>query len=325
MAKNQGKVAGAKSGIVAALPRACQDEAAAVEFFEAMRWGDSGVCCPHCGNMDVYQMKDRNGNRNARFLWRCKGCNKQFTVRVKSVYEDSPIPLRHWAYGFWAACASKKGVSSKQIQRMTGLSYKSALFMMHRIRFAMAPTADVRKLSGTIEADETYVGGKDKNRHMRDRHHKTGPWDKATVIAMVERGGEIRSHHIPTVNMSNVGEIVRANVKPPESRLMTDDTSVYGTVGPEFAGGHQMVNHRKGEYVRGDVTTNSIESAFSLLKRGLYGTFHSVSRKHLHRYLSEFDFRFNTRKMDDGGRTALAIKKATGKRLTYAKQIGKAA
>jgi transposase-like protein len=325
MAKRQGKVAQAKTGIVAQLPRACSDETAAVEFLEAQRWSETGPHCPHCGDTDVYKMKDRaTGERNKRFLWLCKGCRKQYTVRVGSVYEDSAIPLRHWCYGFWAASASKKGVSSKQIQRMTGLSYKSALFMMHRIRFAMTPDFAVApKLSGTIEADETYIGGLDKNRHMRDRHHKTGPWDKATVVAMVERGGNIRSMHVPDVNMHNVGAIIRANVRPSASTLMTDEPSLYRTVGPEFAGGHHMVSHRQKEYARGHVTTNSIESAFSLLKRGLYGTFHSVSRKHLHRYLAEFDFRYNARKIDDGERTAIAIRSASGKRLRYKEQIAR--
>lgn len=283
-----------------------------------------GACCPHCGDTDVYKMKDRKtAERNKRFLWLCNGCRKQYTVRVGTVFEDSRIPLRHWCYGFWAAAASKKGISSKQIQRMTGLSYKSALFMMHRIRFAMTPDLKTaRKLTGTIEADETYIGGQAKNRHASALKQRRGGWDKATVIAMVERGGNIRSWHVPDVNMHNVGAIIRANVNPSASTLMTDETSLYRTVGPEFAGGHHSVSHRKKEYVRGHVTTNSIESAFSLLKRGLYGTFHSVSRKHLHRYLGEFDFRYNARKIEDGERAAMAIRSANGKRLTYAEQIG---
>jgi transposase-like protein len=323
MAKGQGKVAQAKTGIVARLPRACSDETAAVEFLEAQRWADTGPHCPHCGDTDVYKMKDRaTGERNKRFLWLCKGCKKQYTVRVGSVYEDSGIPLRHWCYGFWAASASKKGVSSKQIQRMTGLSYKSALFMMHRIRFAMAPDLQaVPKLSGTIEADETYIGGQSKNRHANAPKQRRGGWDKATVVAMVERGGNMRSWHVPSVNMRNIGRLVRANVNPMASTLMTDATSIYRTVGPEFGGGHFMVDHGRKEYVRGFVTTNTVESAFSLLKRGLHGTFHSVSRKHLHRYLAEFDFRYNARRIDDGERTAIAIRSASGKRLQYKEQV----
>src|SRR5437868_2883100 len=155
-----GKPAAAKSEIVAALPAACSDELAAVEFIECQRWSDEPAC-PRCGDTDVYQMRGRDGKRNKRFLWLCRGCGDQFTVRIGTVFEDSRIPLRHWCYAFWTACASKKGVSALQIKRQTGLSYKSALFLMHRIRFAMAPDqAAAPKLSGVVECDETYCGGK---------------------------------------------------------------------------------------------------------------------------------------------------------------------
>jgi transposase-like protein len=207
MAKGQRTVASDKSAIVATLPRACQDEQAAVEFFEARRWGNTGPCCPHCGDADVYQMLDRKtGQRNKRFLWRCKGCGKQFTVRVGAVYEDSPIPLRHWAYAFWKACSSKKGVSALQIKRETGLTYKSALFLMHRVRFAV--TEDYRaqtKLGGIVEADETYVGGR------RYKQATKGPakgWldRKTPVVSIVERGGRLRSFVTANVTAANVGE-----------------------------------------------------------------------------------------------------------------------
>ena len=321
MAKGQGKVASAKSDIVARLPRACQDEQAAVEFFESERWGLTGPCCPHCGDTDVYQMRDREtGQRNKRFLWRCKGCNKQFTVRVNSVYEDSPIPMRHWAYGFWAACASKKGISAKQIQRMTGLSYKSALFMMHRVRFAMAEDYSSQpKLSGIVEADEAFVGGKPRNKHPQG---KSGPRKgfldhKTPVVSVVQRGGQIRSFVTADVTAANVGKVLRENVSL-DSHLMTDSSPIYRfTLGKPFAR-HGMTDHSKGEYAKPDGThSNTVESAFALLKRGIYGTFHNVSRKHLHRYLAEFDFRWNGRKIDDGARTALAIRNAAGKRLRY--------
>src|SRR5579864_6628432 len=184
MAKGQRKVASGKSAIVAALPSACADEQAAVKFLEDHRWSKTGACCPRCGDTDVYQMKDRKtGERNKRFLWRCNGCKQQYTVRVGTVFEDSRIPLRHWCYAFWAASVSKKGVSALQIKRQTGLTYKSALFMMHRIRFAMAPdSSTVSKLGGkgsVVEADETYVGGKpryksDKGGFRRGVFHGTG-------------------------------------------------------------------------------------------------------------------------------------------------------
>src|SRR5436309_2683617 len=155
-----GKVAQDKSSIVSALPRACSDERAAVEFLERQRWGASPAC-PRCGATDVYQMRGRDGKRNKRFLWLCRGCGEQFTVRIGTVFEDSRIPLRHWCYAFWAASTSKKGASTLEICRQCQISYKSALFLMHRIRWAMAPDHGMApKLSGTVEADETYVGGK---------------------------------------------------------------------------------------------------------------------------------------------------------------------
>src|SRR6266513_1416383 len=160
-----GKVAQNGSQVVAELPRACSDELAAVEFLERQRWGDSPAC-PRCGATDVYQMKGRDGERNTRFLWACRDCGDQYTVRIGTVFEDSRIPLRHWCYAFWAACASKKGVSALQIKRQTGVSYKSALFMMHRIRWAMAE-APTGPLGGIVEADETYVGGKPRAKELR--------------------------------------------------------------------------------------------------------------------------------------------------------------
>ena len=164
-----------KSEIIEAIPRACADEAAAVEFMEKMRWGDEPHC-PHCGDSNVYQMRDaKSGERSHRFLWRCRGCKRQFTVRIGTVLEDSRISLRHWCYAFWAACSSKKGVSALQIKRQTGLTYKSALFLMHRIRWAMADDhATPTKLSGTVEVDETYVGGKPSTGGVRLSGRWTG-------------------------------------------------------------------------------------------------------------------------------------------------------
>lgn len=199
MAINQKKVGEAKSDIVAGMPAACANETVAVEFFEAVRWGDTPNC-PRCGDVDVSPMRSRTGERNARFLWTCKGCKKQFTVRVGTVMEDSPIAFRHWAYAWWAACSSKKGVSAMQIQRMTGLSYRSALFLMHRIRFAMAPAnandAETGgKLAGTVEVDETYVGGKPRRKGQR-RPGRPSPKVKAPVVGMVERDGRLRLLHV---------------------------------------------------------------------------------------------------------------------------------
>lgn len=284
-----GKVAQNKSEIVSALPKACSDELAAVEFLERQRWGESPAC-PRCGATDVYQMLDRDGTRNKRFLWGCRGCNRQFTVRIGTVFEDSRIPLRHWCYGFWAACASKKGVSALQIKRVTGLSYKSALFLMHRIRYAMTPDRSPR-----LDGRGT---------------------DKPPVVALVERGGRVRAHVVADVSGKTLKRAIRENVRR-TARLYTDELSSYRGIGREFAGGHHTVRHSTREYARGDVHVNTAESFFALLKRGLIGTFHAVSRRHLHRYVNEFAFRWNHRKADDGARTVAAIRGAEGKRLLY--------
>ncbi len=316
------KIAKDKSEIVRGLPKACSDENAAVMFLEAQRW-NGHAACPHCGSENVYQMKDREtGERNKRFLWKCREpeCGKQFTVRVGTVFEDSLIPLRHWCYAFWAACSSKKGVSALQIKRQTGLSYKSALFMMHRIRFAMADDhAKPAPLTGTVEVDETYVGGKPHAKQASGKRLSPVA-NKVPVVAMVQRGGEVRAMVMPTINGENLKTAIAANVHS-SARLMTDESSVYKTLGKDYEGGHHTVVHSNGEYVRGDVTTNTVEGFFSILKRGMVGTFHAVSKKHLHRYVSEFEYRYNTRHLDDGERTVKAIRKADGKRLLYREPI----
>ena len=322
MAKKQGKIGYDRSEIVAQLPEACRDEAAAVEFMERQRWGDEPRC-PHCGFTDVYQMLDREtGERNKRHLWRCRNCKTQYTVRIGTVLEDSRIPLRHWCFAFWQACAAKKGVSALQIKRMTGLSYKSALFLMHRIRFAMDETERPGRplLKGTIEADETYVGGKPRNKGPHNNPLK-GKKEKSAVFAMIERGGNARAMVLPEVNSANLAHALRSNTSF-RSRLMTDESSLYSpSVVERFNHGHFTVNHSAKEYTRGDAHTNTAESFFSLIKRGIYGTFHNVSKYYLPLYVAEFEFRYNSRKINDGARTALAIKGAEGKRLYYREPV----
>lgn len=315
MRKKPGKPGQHKSEIVAQIPLACCNENAAVEFMEKQRWGDT-PCCVHCGSVSVYKMKDtKTGLRNKRFLWRCHDCKKQYTVRVGTVYEESRIPLRHWCYGFWAACASKKGVSAKQIQRQTGLSYKSALFLMHRIRYAMKPDRSGAMLCGTVEIDETYVGGKPRYKGQSKRGRGT---NKTPVVAMVERGGTVRADVAQTVNAHNLRKAIQQNIAPGTS-IMTDDLILYKPA-IQGHGPHRVVKHSAGEYVNKDdptLHTNTIEGFFSLLKRGFYGTYHAVSKKHLHRYLAEFEFRYGTRHVDDGERVQKAMKQAVGKRLMY--------
>jgi len=331
MNRKQNKVGGAKSSIVADVPLACADEERAVEFMERRRWGDE-PCCPRCGSVAVSKMKDRKtGERNRRYLWYCRDCKRDYTVRIGTVFEDSRIPLKHWCFAFWAACSSKKGVSAKQIQRQTGLSYKSALFMMHRIRHAMSTDyTDPPKLTGIVEADETFIGGRQKKRGWNRNMADPKPWadpaiqkPKIPVMAIIQRGGEVRTAIIPKVNAENVSRVLRAHVDP-SARLMTDEQRAYYMIGRDFAD-HQRVSHYLGEYARGDAHCNSCEGFFALVKRGLVGTFHSVSEKHLHRYLSEFEFRWNTRKVDDGERTERAIRKSEGKRLYYREPVEGAA
>ena len=241
-------------------------------------------------------------------------------MRIGTVFEDSRIPLRHWCYAFWAACASKKGVSALQIKRMTGLSYKSALFLMHRIRFAMAPAnrQDGGKLRGTVEVDECYIGGRGRWKGHRPRG-RPNPRDKAPVVGLVERGGRVRALAVADVTAKTLKGAIREHVET-SARLMTDEYQCYRGLAREFPS-HETVCHSAGEYVRGDAYTNTVEGFFSILKRGINGTFHAVSRKHLHRYLSEFEFRYNTRWLDDGERAVRAIQGADGKRLTYQQQV----
>jgi transposase-like protein len=327
MKKKNTKPGQAENETLREIPLACRDEAAAVEFIEKQRWGNTPAC-PHCGSINVRKMTDGNGNRNKRFLWRCKDCKQQYTVRIGTVFEDSRIPLNIWCHAFWRACASKKGVSALQISRECHITYKSALFLMHRIRFAMTEPVHEEKLKGTIEADETYVGGKPRlggsKKHVDNRKNKRGRGTKKTpVFAIVERGGNVRANVVADVTAKTLGKIMPDNIQK-AAHIMTDSYRSYQGIGRYFAS-HDVVRHDCCEYVRGDVYTNTVESFFSLLKRGLYGTFHAVSKKHLHRYVNEFAFRWDTRKINDGERIVQAIKRAEGKRLMYKKPTTKSA
>ncbi|HEV8445689.1 MAG TPA: IS1595 family transposase [Gemmatimonadaceae bacterium] len=324
------KAGTAKTAVLANLPRACSDERTAVEFFEAQRWG-SAPNCPHCGDTDVVMMKAKDGSRNARYLWRCHGCKQQFTVKVGTIMEGSPVPLRHWAYAFYEACKSKKGVSAKEIERQCHVTYKTALFMMHRIRWAMAPAnANEPKLGqdgGIVEYDETFVGGKPRglpNYMAHLGHRKMGMRPdfkerKTPVVAGIERGGRVKARVVDDTKAETLGACVREMVDP-SATLMTDEKRAYEAIGRDFAA-HHTIKHYRGRWADGDVTTNRIEAFWALLKRQILGTHHSVSKKHLHRYVSEVEFKFNTRGMDDGQRTVLAIQSADNKRLTYRKQV----
>jgi transposase-like protein len=336
MAK-QRKVAGAATELERRIPRACADERAAVEFMEEQRgWTtEADAVCPKCGVFgESYHMKDaKTGERNTRYLWRCRACKSQFTVKVGTVMEDSPIPVRFWCLALSRAAASKKGVSALQIQRETGLSYKSALFMMHRIRWAMAPANENEPKLGsngeTVEFDETYIGGKPRLplRMSKTGHYKGKAPDfdrrKTAVVGGVERDGRVKARVVRSTKAPEMAEIVREMVDT-AAVLNTDESVIYKQVGQEYAG-HQRVKHALAQYVKylpdgEQVTTNRIEGFWAGLKRQIHGTHHSVSRKHLHRYVSEVEFKYNNRHLTDGERTVKLIQAAERRRLTYADQ-----
>jgi transposase-like protein len=303
-----------KSTVIEQIPLVCSNELAAVEFLEKQRWR-SDPCCVHCGSLDVYKMTDaKTGERNKRFLWRCHDCKEQYTVRIGTVYEESRIELRHWCYAFWRAATSKKGVAALEIQRHCQISYKSALFLMNRIRFAMAPDDEEPKLNGTVECDETYVGAR-KPRYKGTSKRGRGT-SKIPVFAAVERQGKIRRRVIANVTGATLKGAIRDMVDK-NARIITDEHYGYVGIGAEYAGGHSTVCHSAKEYVRDDVYTNTAESSFALVKRGIMGIYHNVSSKYLHRYLWQFDFVWNHRQLNDGERTILAVQAAEGKRLIY--------
>ena len=293
-----------KSAVIENIPLACSDELAAVEFLEKQRWGNDPACVK-CGSVEVYKMKDaKTGERNKRFLWRCRDCGKQYTVRIGTVYEESRIELRHWCYAFWRACTSKKGVSALEIKRHCQISYKSALFLMNRIRFAMAPDPDAQKLMGTVECDEMYIGPrKTRYKGMSGIGRSTS---KTPVFCAVERQGEIRRRIVADVTAASLKGAIREEVDR-RSRIVTDEFAAYRGLGKEYAGGHETVSHSTKEFARGDIHTNTAESSHALVKRGIVGIYHNVSREYLHRYLWQFDFMWNTRMLNDGERTVLAL------------------
>src|SRR5882762_10728866 len=290
---------------------AFSDENKAREFLEASRWPD-GAVCPHCGQLET--VKPLGGKSMGPGWYFCSDCRQKFTVRVGTLYERSHIPLYKWLFATHLIVSSKKGMSALQLSRMLGLSYKSAWFMCHRIREAMKPTNPV-PIGGqnkVVEADETFIGGKKKNRAYAKEEPK-----KQIVMTLVQRDGESRSFHVADVSAKTLREKIVTTVSR-KSYLATDELASYESIGKEFSG-HGTVNHSADEYVRlgGFLHINTAECRFSLMKRAVYGTHHSVSEAHLHRYLTEWDFKWNTRKMKDGERAAVALKGIEGKRLTY--------
>ena len=282
------------------------------DFLETLLWAN-GPTCPRCHSNNrqrIYKMKGadvRNG------LYHCKDCRYQFTVTVGTIFEDSHIPLRKWLVAWFLICSSKKGMSSLQLQRILDLgSYRTALFMSHRIRHALEETSFATKLDGTVEIDETYVGGKALGMGSGYRGNKSA------VVSLVQRDGTKRSMVMERITAKTLGAAIQEHTTT-NAHVMTDDSKIYSQVHKTRL--HASVNHSAKEYVRQEdgfvAHTNTAENSFSLLKRGVMGTFHSLSKQHLHFYLAEFDHRWNSRKDSDGKRTVAGLKKSAGKRLTY--------
>ena len=287
------------------------NEDAARAHLEATRW-PNGPICPHCGGTERNSRLQGKAHRPG--LWFCGDCRTQFSVTVGTVFEDSKVPLHKWVYANHLICSSKKGISSKQLERVLKVSYKTAWFMSHRIRKAMekTPTGQLGGSGKIVEVDETYYGNK------KGAPVKAGGSHKHRIVSLVERSGNVRSFHVASVSAENLKPLLRAQIDK-RSHLMTDEATRYWRIGKEFAA-HSSVNHQLKEYARGDVTTNTVEGFFSILKRGLTGIYQHVSEQHLQRYVTEFDFRYNNRialGVNDEARTAKAIKGAADKRLTY--------
>lgn len=285
------------------------------EYFEQIHW-KNGVVCHHCGCMDVTKLQGKAARPG---VYQCneKSCRKQFTVTTNTIMERSHIPLKKWLLAFHLMCSSKKGISALQLQRELGLkSYKSAWHLAHRIRLAMNNEPMATMLKGDVEADESYFGGKPRYKGTSKRGRGT---KKTAVFLVVQRNGEARAQVIERVRGKDLKKAIKENVHK-DSIIHTDEFPSYKGLDEDYAG-HKVVNHSAKQYVDGTAHTNTAESYFSLMKRGVIGAFHHISKHHLHRYCSEFEFRWNNRKVNDSERREKAIGSSVGKRLMYKQPI----
>jgi transposase-like protein len=303
-----------------------REEEAAHTFLEGILW-PSGSVCPHCGVIGTAYKIAPNPEKRVRYgLWKCRDCRKQFTCKVGTVFEHLRVPMHKALQAVFLICSSKKGISSNQLARSLEISLKAAWFLSHRVREAMSELHFANQLGGEgkiVEADETYIGGKERNKHRSKRNAAhIGGVGKQMVFALIERGGKVRSMHLPSVSAHNLRPVLKAQIDAEKTRLMTDGEGQYRLLAPMFKS-HEVVNHGAGEYVRGEAHTNTVEGYFSIMKRGIIGVYHHVSPQHLKRYVAEFDFRYNNRValgVDDFSRTVTALAGIKGKRLMYSQE-----
>jgi len=296
-------------------------------YLERMRW-PNGVHCPKCGANNPYKLIRRKPSKNyVKTLYRCRSCQKQFTATVGTIFEDSKIPLNKWFATIYLMCASKKGISAHQIHRQLGITYKSAWFMCHSIREAMRDKGVLSPLTGTIEADETYVGGKKRGHKvwrefiqdeiemgLREKPKRHPRMDKTIVLGMLERDGRVRTKVVQEMNQTTVQQVMKKSINLNDSHLITDAHKAFRVIRRHLP--HDIIRHEL-EYVNGDIHTQGIENYWSILKRGLYGVFHHVDAGYLHNYLNEFEFRFNRRKITDAERFAALMAQTQGRVQWY--------
>jgi transposase-like protein len=314
---------------VMTLAKGIKTEADAYAYMESLRW-PGGPVCPHCHSRAKHYFltpksgtgarATRTGSMSERRVWKCKSCRKQFSVITGTVFHGTKVPLHTWVMVVFEMAANKNGIAAREIARKYGVAPKTAWFMTNRLREAMKNLAPERLISGTVIADETFIGPTPRFQHgykpMPGQQGKMRA-DKVAVVSLVDKdSGEVRSRVIPNVTGDNLRSVLEAHVSMPDSVLHTDSENAYRAVSRRFIA-HHTVNHKVREYVRGDVTTNQAENYFSQLKRSLDGTHHHVSRQHLHRYLAEFDFRHSTRDLTDAQRMQRIVGRAGGRRLTY--------
>ncbi len=297
------------------------DDQFCIDIIAAMRWADGQAICPKCGKTDNHFMASRK-------VWQCKNkeCKKQFSVKVGTIFEDSALSLEKWLMAMWLIVNAKNGISSYELHRAIGITQKSAWFVLHRIRDAMT-VGSIEKMTGTVEMDETYVGGKSTNMHQskrkrfQSRYTRQITGHKTAVFGMVQRGGKVRAQVIKKhqqVNSKDVMPIIRESVEP-NTEVFTDQASIYNDLWEKYI--HASVNHSI-EYVKGNVHTQNIENFWSLLKRTIKGTYVSVSPAHLQKYVEEQCFRYNNRETNDQMRFVRLLELISGKRLTYSELIG---